>query len=394
MSATTSEAGAVLRRGRGAEAAGKNQRNGSMNMGRGAVLLAALAILLVQTAGCSGPKRVPYRLPNTALVPFDVAGIEDRSAEFGAMFCGVLKHIGLEGGPWGECTEYIENPGPADLDLPVLSNDYRIMVIPGFLGQCLSPGIQAFGDALAHLRDKHGMSAEYFDVPAVGSCEFNARIIASHLQEQTRTDPRKYILVGYSKGACDLMTALVDYPEVREATAALVTVVSPVGGSRLPEQMPEYVIHEVENLSLGHCDKGDGGGVESVRRPVRQAFLRDHPRPVVPTYSVVAVSEEEKTTRLLKDFWRKLSVIARDQDAQVIASEGVPPGATFLGVLKGDHWAIGIPFELSKDSRIRKLFDHNHFPRIALLEAIVRVVVADLQKSGAPQLPAVTLPQP
>jgi hypothetical protein len=267
-------------------------------------------------------------------------------------------------------------------------------VIPGLLGQCLSPRIQAFGDALAHLRDKHGLSAEYFDVPAVGSCEYNAAIIANHLRERHRADPRKYIVVGYSKGACDLMTALVAHPEVRETVAALVTVVSPVGGSRLPELTPEYVVRKLRKLSIGPCDQGDGGGVESVRRPARQAFLRDHPSPLVPTYSLVAVSEEETTTRLLKSFWRKLSMISLDQDAQVISSEGIPPGARFLGVLKGDHWAVGIPFELAKDPRVRDLFDHNHFPRIAVLEAAVRVVVADLQNGAAQQPAALMIPQP
>jgi hypothetical protein len=359
-----------------------------------APLAIAAALAIVQAAGCAGLPRVQYRLPGTALVPFTAAGIEDRSAEYGTMFCSVLNHVGAEGGPWGTCPEYIEAPGQANLELPLLPDEYRVLVIPGFLGQCLSPKIQAFGDALAHLRDKHGLSAEYFDVPAVGSCEFNAAAIANHLREQRRADPRKYIVVGYSKGACDLMTALVTYPEVREATAALVTVVSPVGGSRLPELTPEFVVRKLRKLSLGPCEHGDGGGVESVRRPARQAFLREHPGPLVPTYSLVAVSEEETTTRLLKSFWRKLSKISLDQDAQVIASEGVPPGARFLGVLKGDHWAVGIPFERAEDPRVRDLFDHNHFPRAALLEAAVRVVVADLQNGAARQPAASTLPRP
>lgn len=352
--------------------------SGFTGSGRGAARRGALAVALALAAGCATRTPVPYRLPRTALVPLEVAGIDDRSGEYGAMFCSVLRHVGDENGPWGACGEYIDSPGRADLDLSDIPVDYRILVIPGFLGQCLSPNLQPFADALPHLRAKHGLTAENLDVPAVGSCEFNAEIIARHLLEQSRADPRRFIVVGYSKGAVDAMTALAAHPEIREAVAALVTVVAPVGGSRLPELTSDTIVRRLRTLSLGHCDPGDGGGVDSVRRPARQAFLREHPEPLVPTYSLVAVSEEKTTSRLLRSYWRKLSVISIDQDALIITSEGIPPGATFLGVLAGDHWAIGIPFERSKDSRVRKIFDHNHFPRTALLEAAIRLVVADL----------------
>ena len=379
MSVTTSETAArdVATGMRGTS--GRTGMSRSMTLGRAVAPWAALAVAFLQTAGCAGLPQVTYHLPGTVLVPHAAAGIEDRSAEYGAMFCSVLGHVGAEGGPWGACADYIETAGAADPDLPVLSTDYRILVIPGILGQCFSPKLQTLSDALAHLRETHGLTAEYFDVPALGSCEHNAGVIASYLRERLSTDARKYIVVGYSKGGCDAMTALVDFPEVREAVAALITVAAPVGGSRLPDVTPKYMLRSVDRLmKLGHCERGDGGGLESVRRPVRQAFLRDHPGPIVPTYSLVAVSEEESTTRLLKPFWRKLSRISLDEDAQVIASEGVPPGARFLGVLRADHWAIGMPFELSEDATTRKLFDQNHFPRIALLEAAIRIVVADL----------------
>ena len=336
---------------------------------------------LLLAAGCVKLHRVEYRLPRTALVPYAAAGIEDHSAEYGSQFCSVLRHMGAEGGPWGECADYIETPGPPDLDLPPLPTEYRILVIPGIFGQCFSPKLQAFSDALAHLREKHGLDAEYLDVPALGSCEYNADVIARELRMRMEADPRKFIVVGYSKGGCDVMVALATYPEVREAVAALVTVAAPVGGSRLPDIVPGYIQRFLEEHKLGPCEKGDSGGVESVRRAARQSFLQEHPVPFVPTYSLVAISDEATTTCALKPFWRKLASISLDQDAQVIASEGVPPGARFLGSLKGDHWAIAMPFELRDDSVSRRLSDHNHFPRAALLEAAIRVVVADLQSS-------------
>ena len=339
---------------------------------------AGLAVAVLAAMGCAGLPRVTYRLPGTALVPFPAAGIQDRSAAYGRMFCGVLRHVGTEGAPWGECADYIEAPGPAETDLPAIPADYRILVVPGFLGQCFSPGLQAFSDALAHLREKHGQAAEYLDVPALGSCEQNAGIIARHLSQRASEDPRKYILVGYSKGGCDLMVMLATHPEVREEIAALITLAAPVGGSRLPDLTSESMTGLLEELTLEHCDRGDAGGMDSLRRPERQAFLREHPSPLVPTYSLVAVSGETNTSRALKHFWRKLSSISLDQDAQIIASEGIPPGARFLGVLRADHWAVAMPFESWDHPAALKLIDHNHFPRVAVLEAAIRVVVADL----------------
>ncbi len=339
-----------------------------------------LACALAATAGCASHRPVPYRLPGTVLVPLASAGIADRSADFGALFCSVLGHLGTEGGPWASCGAYVDAPGRADLELPPLPRDFRVLVIPGFLGQCLSREAPAFGDALAHLRERHALDGQLLDVPALGSCEHNGAIIARWLREQPRDDPRRFIVVGYSKGSCDALTALAAHPDVRERVAALITVASPIGGSRLPDRLPQALLRTVSALHVARCERGDGGGIESLRRPVRQAFLRDHPRPLVPTYSLVAVSGRETTSTLLRPFWRALAEFGGDQDAQVIASEGIVPGARFLGVLKGDHWAVGVPFERAANPAVRRLADHNHFPRAALLEAALRLVIDDLRR--------------
>lgn len=354
---------------------------------RAALRAAGLAAAVLLAAGCVKLHRIGYRLPGTALLPLAAKGVEDRSAEYGGLFCSVLRHVGTEGGPWGGCADYIETPGPDDLDLPPLPADTGILVIPGLLGQCLSPEFQAFSDALAHLREKHGVAGEYLDVPAMGSCEHNAGIIADHLRKRMAAGSGKSIVVGYSKGASDVMVMLAAYPETREAVAALLTVASPVGGSRLPDMTPDSVPRILDRLGPDRCDMGDGGGIESLRRSVRQAFLREHPAPIVPTYSLVAVSDETTTSRALKPLWRKLSLISLDQDAQVISSEGIPPGARFLGVLWADHWAVGMPFELGEHAVASKMVDHNHFPRTALLEAAVRMVVADLAGPPSPSSP-------
>ena len=119
-------------------------------------------------------------------------------------------------------------------------------------------------------------------------------------------------------------------------------------------------------------------------REVRQSFLRQNPMPV-PSYSIVGATSLDETSSVLKPSWKRLSVHARDQDGLMIAWEAVLPGARYLGSARADHWAIALPFEESEQTL--KGIDRNHFPRDALLEAIVRYVTADLGAAEPKTMP-------
>ena len=344
--------------------------------------LAFALVLAVGLIGCMGHS-VPYHLPQTVLVPLTAAGIDDRSEQFGDEFCAVLSHLD-EGGPWGSCGEYIETTGqPAENPAP-LPTDRQILVIPGFMGKCFSPQVRPFSDALDHLRTRHGMTAEIREVPALGSCEHNAEIIAKALRERSAADPRPIVLVGYSKGGCDAMTALAIHPDIRPAVAALVTVAAPVSGSRIPDLLPDSFMDFFETIKPERCEEGDGSGMESLRRPARQKFLRKYPEPFVPTFSIVAVADEARVSRALRPFWDRLAKYSLDQDGMVIASEAIPPRARFLGVVRADHWAVALPYERWEKSMGHRLANENHFPRAALLEAALRVVLADPDVGSKP----------
>jgi len=289
-----------------------------------------------------------------------------------------MSHVGSEGGPWSACGSYVRGAHSRGDDIPDLDPMYRVLFISGIMSQCGSSKLQAFSDVRAHLSAKHGMTAEYTDVPALGSCEYNAEKIAAYIRAHTQNDRRPYIVVGYSKGSPDLMVAMATYPDLRTSVAAFLTVAGAVGGSRLPDMIDTATRKAMRKLNLedSNCDQGDGRGIDSLRRPNRMAFLRDHPEPLVPTYALVAVSDETTTSQVLLPLWEHESLYSRDQDSQVIDSEGIPPGANFLGVLKGDHWAVAMPFEL--DPANNDLVNQNHFPRTAAVEAALRVVIKDL----------------
>ena len=50
-----------------------------------------------------------------------------------------------------------------------------------------------------------------------------------------------------------------------------------------------------------------------------------------------------------------------------------------LGALKGDHFAVALPFDKSKDATIRSGMDKTRFPRAAALESLLRYVIHDLE---------------
>ena len=88
-----------------------------------------------------------------------------------------------------------------------------------------------------HLREKHGITVELLSVPN-DSSEQNAKQIAAYIQEHSKDDKRKYIVVGYSKGAPDLQVMLATEKDTAPMVAAFVTVAGAVGGSPIADILP------------------------------------------------------------------------------------------------------------------------------------------------------------
>jgi triacylglycerol esterase/lipase EstA (alpha/beta hydrolase family) len=61
------------------------------------------------------------------------------------------------------------------------------------------------------------------------------------LREQTKSDQRKFIVLGYSKGAPDLQVALAQEDGVAGAVAAFITVAGASGGSPIADALPAQI---------------------------------------------------------------------------------------------------------------------------------------------------------
>jgi LssY C-terminus len=305
---------------------------------------------------------------------------KDLSASFTRTFCSVLHGENPDGGTWDSCDAYLKSERPSSFQpagLDTIPASYRVLVIPGILSSCQA-NTQAFAEGQTHLREKHGLTVEFLQIPNESSAANGARI-AKYLKDKTRNDSRKYILVGYSKGAPDIQEALANDSQARSSVAAFISVAGAVGGSPIAETMPAIVSRYTSTLKLGSCEGDVAEAFKSLRQDVRQQFLSAHPEPLVPSFSLAAVSDATTTSRMLLETWKVLTAYDPRTDSQLLLFDALVPGGNYLGILHADHLAVALNYAGSADSTIRSAADRNRFPRAALLEAAVRSTISNLQ---------------
>lgn len=337
-----------------------------------AYMTPANPVLSANTATGSG-----FTSDGRTLLVYLASGTGDVSASFADTFCSVLKQHNPDTGTWGPCSQYIGASGKDDLKLDPISTNYRVLIVPGILSSCVSnsPAFQEGQEALK----LQGVDVELLQVPN-DSSESNAKLIAQYLREHSSAGGKKYILVGYSKGAPDIQVALADEPGVSSQVAAFVTVAGASGGSPVADLLPQVLDKYMKTVPLQGCQGDLSTGFKSLQRAARRAFLAAHPDPVVPTFSLIARSDQNSTSKALLQTWRVLSSYGSAEDGQLLRDDAIVPGAKFLGAALADHFAVALPFDKSTDSAIRSGMDKSVYPRAALLEALIRFVAADLAR--------------
>jgi hypothetical protein len=337
------------------------------------------AVLASLAAACACVPRVDYRLTGVAVTPFGVR-TQDASAAFAKTFCGTLTHLDPQHTEWGSCTRHLEAAAADEPPLPdqIPAGGLGVLVVGGIFSHCFeNRGIFAFAPALKHLEDAHGITTHRVTIDGLGTPADNAARIDAYL----RRHPGRYIAVGHSKGAVDLMTAIQHHQSAKDQIVALVSVAGAIAGSRLmdyPMSIAKAGFQAAaRQAGLGRCPIDSDAGMKNLRRERRYEFLSEWSPPAsLRSYSLVGVVPEKRTSTVLRGMWRRLQYYSIDQDSQMIAEEAIIPGADFLGVARGDHWALALPFSEHADRAVRLGASENHFPRTALLEGIVRHVLA------------------
>jgi len=323
------------------------------------------------------------------LVPASEAGVKDKRGRFREIFCRVLEARGPALPDYRPCDEALARVGaePAGTGKAVNLGPARrplvATLVPGVGWDCFAEWLDPKGSAAEHVR-QFGYDLVVLPVDGLSGSANNARQVRDAIMKMPlRGGGADVVLIGYSKGAPDVLEAVVSYPEIRPRVAAVVSAAGAIGGSPLANDVEQSLVELFRNWPGARCSSGDGGAVESLRPGTRKAWLAQNRLPrEVPYYSLVTFPRPERISSVLVPSYTKLSRVDARNDSQVLFYDQVIPDSVLVGYVNADHWALTLPIARSHAALGATFVNHNDFPREALLEAVLRFVEEDLTAGG------------
>jgi hypothetical protein len=125
--------------------------------------------------------------------------------------------------------------------------------------------------AASHV-EQLGYEVTWIDVDGLSSSTRNAAEIRAAILEMDEIPDRPIVLLGYSKGASDVLEASAD-PTVAARVAAVVSLGGAINGSPLADQASEMWLDALAHMPGLSCEGGDRGALKSLRRGARLTWL-------------------------------------------------------------------------------------------------------------------------
>lgn len=259
----------------------------------------------------------------------------------------------------------------------------RVVIVPGFLSECIAFVADILTDARAHLGHL-GASCTVARVDGRGGAAHNARQIRDHIMAlPDAQNGQPTIVIAMSKGCADTLEMLAAYPQTHARIDAVVSLVGCVCGSPLAGAVPDWLRHVERMVSLPTCKRHGGAAQVSLHPKTRTAFLHTNPMPPgISYYSLGAVVDRAGMSKGMLSSFDALARLNALNDGQMLLGDQILPDSVFLGALDCDHIATAMPFNREGGALARfvtlRLLDQNAFPREVMAEALVRQVLEDL----------------
>ncbi len=322
------------------------------------------------------------------LLPISQAGIRDDRGRFREIYCAVLDDHGQELPDYRSCETALTRvgtepePGGQEINLGASRQNYLVAIVPGFGWECFEGWLQSENSVSRHLA-KFGYEVIQLKVDGLSGTENNARQINEQIASLPAEQAGKpLILLGYSKGAPDILQAVVDYPKLAEKVVAVISAAGAVGGSALANGTEQSQANILTKIPKSDCSEGDGGAVVDMRPATRKKWLAENTLPEhISYYSVATFPDPSQMSSVLKSSYRKLGKIDARNDSQLIFYNQLIPTSTLVAYVNADHWAIAVPIARTHSFVASAFTTKNQYPREALFEAILRYVEEDLDLS-------------
>ncbi len=349
----------------------------------------ALMVLLISACASTPVPEQPSAEENLALFQSVMAstGVTDDRGRFEEIYCAVLEARKETVPDWRSCADALRITGAETgatgepVDLGSSEQELLMLFVPGLGWNCFEHFLDLTYSVPKHVA-QFGYEVRMVPVDGLSSTSNNARMIRDYIAALPAADAgRPVVLVGYSKGAPDILEAVVSYPEVAERVAAVVSMAGAVHGSPLANDASQAQANMLTVVPGSACEEeaGDNDAVASLRTDLREQWLQDNPLPAnVRFYSLVTFPEEDRVSWGLKNSWLLLGQKDIRNDTQVIASDQIIPGSTTLALVNADHWAIAVAVARSHPLAGGTIINRNDYPREALVEALLRYLEESL----------------
>lgn len=346
----------------------------------GCLGVAVLALL----DGCRAyPTAAELSATALAVPPGQIEGpLLDGRARFREIFCQLARRDGASVPNDTDCRQLLwrladEPAGSEGRSLPALDRSLRVVIVTGALSDCFGPDALPYREGVERMTAS-GLQVDTVTVSGRSSAEHNARQIAEYFEAGNFATTDRIVLLGYSKGAVDVLEFLDAYPDFARQVAAVISVAGPMFGSPLAEKGAWTYDHLLAHAFRSRCDPGDGGLIDSMLPATRKQWLADHSLPgQVAYFSLAAFTTREHLARSLRPSWRLLATTDMRNDGQVVAGDAFVPGSTLLGYANTDHWGLAITIERELPYLAARPAG-NLLPQATLFEAMLRYVAESL----------------